>query len=77
MAESWIAVTSDIIELENMERGSVGSGGIEYTALANAVVRAGGTSYSLTKDGARLVVVGNTIHIPVEFKGAKSRATQG
>jgi hypothetical protein len=68
MAESWIAVTSDIIELENMQRGSVGSGGIEYTALDDAVVRAGGTSYSLPKGGSRLVVVGNTIHIPTESR---------
>ena len=66
MAESWIAVTSDIIELENMQRGSVGSGGIEYNALDDAVVRAGDTSYSLAKGGPRVVVVGNTIHIPAE-----------
>jgi hypothetical protein len=66
MAQSWIAVTSDSIEFENMKLTGAVGGVVRYTPHENAFVRAGDTEYPVGK-GAKyiVVVVGNTVHIPL------------
>ena len=56
MANSWIVVTSDMIELENMKFGGAHNGAIIYTPQENAVVRVGDKEYHLEK-GAKYIVL--------------------
>ncbi|UCG85048.1 MAG: hypothetical protein JSW71_14030 [Gemmatimonadota bacterium] len=68
MAETWLAIKADYVELHNM-RGRSDAGIMSYLAQEDAVVRThvgqGDHHYELAK-GLHVYVLGDMVHIPIE-----------